>query len=111
MNVHVSVTGFSPKGPLSMPAFWWRTLISLAQARKSPGIVAVAARVVGGTYHTMTVWSDEASMQHFVTSGAHRRAMKKLRTLGTGKAYGYVCDHIPDWQSAHRLWCLHAKEV
>jgi hypothetical protein len=111
MDVYVSVTGFRPKGLLSMPAFWWRTLTSLAQARKSPGIVAVAARVVDGTYHTMTAWTDEPSMRRFVTCGAHRRAMKNFRTLGTGKTYGYVCDHVPDWQSAHQLWCLHAKDV
>ncbi|HLG81984.1 MAG TPA: hypothetical protein VKY22_13275 [Bradyrhizobium sp.] len=111
MDVYVSVTGFRPKGLLSMPAFWWRTLTSLYQARQSPGIVVVTARVVDGTYHTVTVWSDEASMRRFVTSGAHRRAMKKFRTLGAGKTYGYVCDHVPDWQSAHRLWCLHAKDV
>ncbi len=111
MGVYVSVTGFRPKGPLSLPAFWWRTLTSLAQARKSPGIVALAARVVDGTYYTMTVWSDEANMRRFVTSGAHRRAMKNFRTLGAGKTYGYTCDHVPDWQSAHQLWCLHAKVV
>ena len=111
MDVYVSVTGFRPKGLLSMPAFWWRTLTSVARARKSPGIVAVAARVVVGTYHTMTVWSDEASMRRFVTSGAHRRAMRNFRTLGTGKTYGYVCNHVPDWQSAYRLWCLHANDV
>ena len=111
MNVYVSVTGFRPNGPLSMAAFWWRTLTSLAQARKSPGIVAVTARFVGGTYHTMTVWSDEASMRRFVTSGAHRRAMRNFRSLGVGKTYGYVCDHVPDWRSAYQLWSLHAIEV
>ena len=83
----------------------------MAPARKSPGIVAVTARVVDGTYHTMTVWSDEASMRRFVTSGAHRRAMKTFRNIGAGKTYGFVCDRAPDWQSAYRLWCRHAKDA
>lgn len=111
MDVYVSVTGFRPRSPWSLPAFWWHTLTSLAQARRSPGIVAVAARVIDGTYHTMTVWSDEVNMRRFVTSAAHRRAMKNFRTLGAGKTYGYVCDHVPDWLSAYQLWCLHAKDV
>jgi hypothetical protein len=111
MDVYVSVTGFRPKGVSSMPVFWLRTLTSLAQARKAPGIIAVTARVVAGTYHTMTVWNDEASMRSFVTTGAHRRSMKKFRFLGTGKTYGYACDHVPDWQSAYELWCRHAKDV
>lgn len=111
MDFYVSITGFRPKGLWSMPVFWWRTLTSLAQARKSPGIIVVTARVVTGIYHTMTVWTDEANMRRFVKSSAHRRAMKNFRALGTGKTYGYKSDHVPDWQSAYRLWCLHAKDV
>jgi len=94
-----------------MPAFCWHTLTSLAQARKSSGIVRVGARIVDGTYHTLTVWTDEASMRRFVSSGSHRVAMKNFRQLGSGRTYGYASDFVPDWQSAYQLWCRYAKEV
>ena len=105
MDLYVSVTGFRPNGLSTMPAFWWRTLTSLAQARKAQGVVHVSARYVEGTYHTMTVWQDKESMVRFVTSGAHRRAMRNFGALGSGKTYGFSCAHIPDWKFAYRLWC------
>jgi hypothetical protein len=111
MPVHVSVTGFRPNGLLSLPAFWWRTLTALNQARKADGIVSVEAKVVDGNYHTMTVWVDKASMNRFVTSGAHRSAMKNFRMLGSGKTYGFACDQSPDWQFAYNLWRQYAKDV
>ena len=111
MSYYVSITGFRPAGIPAIPLFAWRTLRSLAQARKSQGIVRVGAWFAGGTYHTITVWRDKESMRHFMTSGAHRRAMKNFRSLGSGKTYGYSSDDVPDRETAYRLWCLHAKEV
>ncbi|HET7888766.1 MAG TPA: hypothetical protein VFL62_21290 [Bradyrhizobium sp.] len=111
MPVYVSVTGFRPNGWLSLPAFWWRTLRSLNQARTAPGIVQVEARIIDGNYHTMTVWNDKASMHRFVTSGAHRNAMKNFRSLGSGKTYGFVVDQVPDWSLAYSLWRQHGRKV
>ena len=68
--VYVSMTGFRPRGIVQLPRFWWRTAQSLAQARRAAGVVAVEAKVVGGTYHTLTAWSDLVSMRSFVASGA-----------------------------------------
>jgi len=110
-EVYVSMTGFRPAGLLRFPAFLWRTWTSLSQARRASGNLDVKARVVGGTYHTMTVWTDEASMRSFVQSGAHRRAMRNFRALGSGKTLGYRCAGIPDWHTVYRLWCTEAKEV
>ena len=110
-NVYVSVTGFRPKAGIQFIRFWWRTLRALAQARRSPGNIAVSARKVGGIYHTMTVWTDEASMMSFVRSGEHRRAMHNFRELGSGKTYGFVADGIPGWNSAYELWLCHAREA
>ncbi len=109
--VYVSMTGFRPRGILQLPRFWWRTIRSLAQARRAPGIVAVQARIVDGTYHTLTVWSDLACMRDFVATGAHLKAMKNFRKLGTGSVFGYACDQIPDWNIVYQLWKLHGREV
>jgi heme-degrading monooxygenase HmoA len=110
-NVYVSTTGFRPKAGVQFVRFWWHTLRSLAQARRSPGIIEVSARKIGGTYHTMTVWTDEASMVAFVRSGAHRRAMRNFREFGSGKTHGFVADGSPGWNSAYGLWLSHAKEA
>jgi hypothetical protein len=111
MDIYVSVTGFRPNGFLSMPAFWWRTLTSFAQARAAPGIIHTSARLVEGTHHTMTVWKDKESMFRFITRGAHRRAMNNFLSLGSGRTYGFPCDRVPDWDLAYRLWCRHGKTV
>ena len=109
--VYVSMTGFRPRGIVHLPRFWWRTVQSLAQARRATGIVAVQAKIIGGTYHTLTAWSDLVSMRAFVTSGAHLEAMKNFRKLGTGRIFGYPPDKVPDWDTIYELWKLHSREV
>lgn len=109
--VYVSMTGFRPKGIARLPIFWWRTFRSFAQARRAPGNLAATGRVVDGVYHTMTVWSDLASMRAFVASGAHLRAMKNFRILGSGKVYGYACAEVPDWDTTYSLWRRFSREV
>ncbi|MGR6743549.1 hypothetical protein, partial [Aeromonas veronii] len=42
--IYVSMTGFRPRGALQLPRFWWRTVRSLAQARRAPGNLLTAAR-------------------------------------------------------------------
>ena len=91
--------------------FWWRTIQSIRQARRAPGNLAVTARIVDGIYHTMTAWSDEASMSSFVASGAHLAAMRHFRSLGEGRIYGCNRDELTDWDTMHRLWKLHGRVV
>ena len=109
--VYVSMTGFRPRGIAQLPMFWWRTIQAFTQAQRAPGNLLTAGRVVGGVYHTMTVWSDVPSMRLFVTSGAHLAAMKTFRKLGTSRTFGYACDYIPDWGSVYQLWKVHSREV
>jgi hypothetical protein len=108
---YVSMTGFRPKGIAQLPVFWWLTFRSLAQARRASGHLSTEARIFGGVYHTMTAWSDLASMREFVASGAHLAAMKNFRKLGTGKVFGYSCDEIPGWDRVYELWKLYGREV
>ncbi len=109
--VYVSMTGFRPKGIIQLPTFWLRTMSCFLQARRAPGNLLTRGRVAGGVYHTMTAWSDPVSMRRFVSSGAHLRAMRNFRDLGTGRTFGYVCDEIPDWDSLYELWTIHGREV
>jgi len=107
---YISITGFRPVSR-ALPRFWWHTMRSLWQARRSPGNLGVKLTLLDGCYHTLSVWLDEASMRAYVRTGAHRRAMVKVRSMGTGKTYGYAADVIPDWDMAHDLWTRHARDV
>ncbi|EHR02144.1 hypothetical protein [Bradyrhizobium sp. WSM471] len=109
--VYVSMTGFRPKGVMQLPMFWWRTRSSFVQARRAPGNLLTAVRVIGGVYYTLTAWADPASMRRFVLAGAHLQATKSSSKLGTGWVFGYACDEIPDWDSVYELWKLHRREV
>jgi hypothetical protein len=109
--VYVSMTGFRPRGIAQLPTFWWRTIRSFKQAQRAPGNLATAARIVDGLYHTMTVWSDAASVRAFVANGAHLKAMKNFRKLRSGSTYGYTCDEIPTWDTVYDLWQRYGREV
>ena len=50
-------------------------------------------------------------MRSFVASGAHLKAMKNIRSLGTGKIFGYAPDQLPEWDTVYELWKLHGREV
>jgi hypothetical protein len=95
-DVYVSVTGFRPKAGIRFLRFCWHTLRSLEQARRASGNIKVSGRVINGTYHTMTVWTDKASMLAFVRCGAHRLAMQNFRELGSGKTYGFLPKLAPN---------------
>jgi heme-degrading monooxygenase HmoA len=112
MSVYVSVTGFRPKPGLARLArFWWHTLRAARQARTAPGNLRVMLRPVNDIYHTLTVWTDEASMRAYVRSDAHRRAMMNFRDLGGGRTLGFVADADPDWDTAYARWQYEAREV
>ncbi|GLH79906.1 hypothetical protein SSBR45G_48150 [Bradyrhizobium sp. SSBR45G] len=112
MGVYVSVTGFRPHPGLARLArFWWRTWRAAQQARRAPGNLRAELRPAGGIYHTMTVWTDEASMRAYVRSGAHRRAMIGFRDLGGGRTLGFAADAEPSWEVAYARWQREAREV
>lgn len=112
MSVYVSVTGFRPhRGLTRLARFWWHTLRAVRQARGASGNLRVELRPVNGIYHTLTVWTDEASMRGYVKSGAHRRAMIGFRDLGAGKTLGFAADTDPGWDTAYARWQREAQEV
>src|SRR5688572_14064609 len=75
----VSVTRLRIRSVRFLPHFFWLTFLSVRQARRSAGNLRVdLLRDAHNTYWTLTAWDSEASMQGFMMSGAHRRAMPKL---------------------------------
>ena len=108
---YVSVTGLRPKGPRQLLPFWWHTACSLLQARRASGNLAVRIRPVKGVYHTLTVWTDEAAMRAFLVSGAHRRAMQAVRSIGTARTLGFLAERVPDWDEALDLWSRLGRDI
>ena len=62
-----------------VPGLLWYALRSRRQARSAPGnLDALTLSEANRTFWTCTVWRDEADMRAFMTSGAHREAMRRL---------------------------------
>jgi hypothetical protein len=102
----VSVTRLRLRSSRFLLPFFWYSLRSAREAKRSPGnVVTQLLRDDHGGYWTRSVWQDERSMRAFMMSGSHRRAMPKLLDW---------CDEAalvhweqdgaapPDWQEAHR---------
>jgi hypothetical protein len=75
----VSITRLRLRKLRFLPRFAYHTLLSLFQAKGSPGVVAVrVARQKGLVFWTITLWRDENAMRHFRNSGSHRKIMPML---------------------------------
>lgn len=110
-SVYVSITGFRLKSWRYSPLFWWHTLRSIRQARRSRGNLRVEARRIRGVNHTLTVWIDESAMRSFLEQGAHLKAMKIYRRSGVGRTLGFNAHEPPDWELALQRWITEAREV
>src|SRR5271168_5422226 len=75
----ISVTRLRVRSWTYLPGFLWDTFQSVRQVQRSPGFLGGRLLVNSGrVFWTMTAWQDEAAMNAYRTSGAHRRAMPKL---------------------------------
>ncbi|MCX7347302.1 MAG: hypothetical protein NTU78_16495 [Alphaproteobacteria bacterium] len=109
--VYVSITGLVLKSARHAPAFWWHALRSMAQARAAPGLIRANARVINGVHHTLTLWESENAMRAYLTTGAHRAAMKAFHGIATGRTIGYLVEIAPDWDEVHAIWQARGNEV
>lgn len=86
----VSVTRLRLRSWRYLPAFILYTRRALGQARAAPGSMWV--RVRGGRrldFWTLTAWTDEASMMRYRNSGAHGKAMPKLKVWCDEASYAH----------------------
>ena len=108
-QVYVSITGLRVKSRWHELRFWYHAITSMAQAKRSDGIVAADARTINGIHHTLTVWESETAMRRFLYRGAHRRAIKAFPNFASGKTFGYVTEQPPDWDQVHKIWLEYGK--
>ena len=101
---YVSITGLRIKHPLMAPLFAWHAFRSMQQALRTPTCQLATARRIEGVSHTLTIWDNRQAMLAFLTSGAHREAMRAFTRIGTGYGFGYEADGVPSWDEVHRRW-------
>ena len=88
----VAVTRLRVRSPRFLPAFFRAVVISVRQARRSPGFLGgQLAREPGNAFWTLTAWEDLRAMRAYRDSGGHARIMPPLRTW---------CDEaaVVDWE-------------
>lgn len=110
-TVYVSITGLRLKGRRHSLRFWWHAISSMIQARQAPGNVKAETRTIDGIHHTLSAWTDENAMRHFLGSGAHRNAMKAFHSIATGRTLGFYAPEIPDWDTGLQRWHREARKV
>ena len=102
----ISVTRLRVRSFLYLPEFLWDTFRSVRQVRRSPGFLGGRLLVNSGyVFWTMTAWQDEAAMNAYRTSGAHRQAMPKLLNWCDEAAVAHWTQEsaeIPEWQQTHQ---------
>ena len=78
--VHVSITRLRLRLARYLLPLAWNTLLVNRQIKAADG--CLSSEVRGGRdriFWTKSVWRDEATMRAFMTSGAHLKAMPKLK--------------------------------
>ena len=102
----ISVTRLRVRSFRYLPGFLWDTFQSVRQVQRSPGFLGGRLLVNSGyVFWTMTAWQDEAAMNAYRTSGAHRQAMPKLLNWCDEAAVAHWTQEsaeIPEWQQTHQ---------
>jgi hypothetical protein len=89
-----------------MPLFVWRTAQSVRQTERTAGFLAgKLLRDARNAFWTVAAWEEEAAMNAFRTSGAHRSAMPKLLEWCDEASVVHWTQETPElpaWLEAHR---------
>ena len=75
----VSITRLRLRSWKYLPGLYVETARAALQALRAGGNLSLSTlRDTNNVYWTRTVWTDEAAMRAYMTSGAHRAAMPKF---------------------------------
>ncbi|MEQ9694732.1 hypothetical protein [Shimia sp. SDUM112013] len=94
------------------PEFFWRASAALKQAKTARGCVVAKTVPALGHYFSITVWESPAHMKAYVTSGAHRGALKMGPKLTESSVFhGFWSETIPSVSVALRAWTQAARHI
>src|SRR5437879_5317556 len=104
--VLVSITRLRIRSWRFLPMFAWYALRSSREAARAEGnLGAKLLRERRNTFWTATMWTSEAAMKNFMTSGTHGKAMRKLMEWCDEAAVVHWTQEsaaLPIWLEAHR---------
>ena len=102
----VSITRLRLRSWRFLAMFVWYVLRSSRQAARAEGnLAATLLRERRNTFWTSTIWTSEAAMKKFMTSGAHGKAMRKLiEWCDEAAVVHWVQDNaaLPTWPEAYQ---------
>jgi hypothetical protein len=109
----ISVTRLRVRSFIYLPQFFWHTFRSIRQAERSSGFLGGKLLVnAKNVFWTVTAWKDQAAMNAYRTSGAHRGAMPKLLNWCNEAAvvhWTQESSEVPSWQEAHQRMAEEGK--
>ncbi len=75
---------------------------SLKQAKRTPGNKSASVSNKGWKIgYTLTAWENKEAMMEFRNTGAHKKAMSRIRKLSTQyKTLVLEGDTLPSWKEA-----------
>lgn len=100
----VAIGGFRLHSRLLSPVFQLVAVPSFMQAKHAPGNLLTDARFVDGRHFSLSAWSDPKSMRDYARSGAHLRALRASRWLGSGPFTFFTTEQLPNWDVALKRW-------
>jgi hypothetical protein len=101
----VSITRLRVRSYFYLPLFFLHAFRSGAQAQKAYGLIAFDTRAEGGrVFWTRTLWTEEAAMKRYRSSGAHQIAMRLLSRICDEASYTrwtQDSSQPPTWTEIH----------
>jgi quinol monooxygenase YgiN len=102
----IALTRLRVRSSRHLPQFIWYAIRSWLQLRRAPGCLAL--RLFwdrANTFWTASAWQDEAAMHAFMLTGAHAKAMPRLRQWCDEASVAHWqqdTTDLPNWRQAHR---------
>lgn len=90
----------------TLPQFFYYTGRIQSQLKSAPGLIgySLVAHVFAKRFWTLSVWEDEAALEHFVRQQPHRQAMLSLRShMGDSAFTRWKLNGVavpPSWRAA-----------